>query len=111
MIDLSDGLSSDLPRLAKASSTGFEVDREHLPLNKGCSIERAISDGEDYELLFAVSPGAAPTLEERWNKRFPTLALTHIGRLTEPSAQKPHAPGFDQLTDSGYDHFRVTEKK
>jgi len=111
MIDLSDGLGSDLPRLAKASSTGFEIDREHLPLNKGCSIERAISDGEDYELLFAVSPGAAPTLEERWNKRFPTLALTHIGRLTEPSAQKLHAPGIDQLTDSGYDHFRVAEKK
>ncbi len=92
MIDLSDGLGSELPRLAKASSTGFEIEREHL-------------------LVFAVSPGAAPTLEERWNKRFPTLALTHIGRLTEPSAQKLHAPGIDQLTDSGYDHFRVAEKK
>ena len=111
MIDLSDGLGSDLPRLAKASSTGFEIDRERLPLSKGCSIEQAISDGEDYELLFAVPPEMVPTLEERWNKKFPTLALTQIGRLTEPNLQELGASGFDQLTDSGYDHFRVTKNK
>lgn len=111
MIDLSDGLGSDLPRLAKASSTGFEIDRERLPLSKGCSIEQAISDGEDYELLFAVPPEMVPTLEERWNKKFPTLVLTQIGRLIEPNLQKLGASGFDQLTDSGYDHFRVTKNK
>jgi len=111
MIDLSDGLGGDLPRLAKASSTGFEIDRERLPLSKGCSIEQAISDGEDYELLFAVPPEMVPTLEERWNKKFPTLALTQIGRLTEPNLQELGASGFDQLTDSGYDHFRVTKNK
>ena len=111
MIDLSDGLGSDLPRLAKASSTGFEIDRERLPLSKGCSIEQAISDGEDYELLFAVPPEMVPTLEERWNKKFPTLALTQIGRLIEPKFQELGASGFDQLTDSGYDHFRVTKNK
>jgi thiamine-monophosphate kinase len=111
MIDLSDGLGGDLPRLVKASSTGFEIDRERLPLSKGCSIEQAISDGEDYELLFAVPPEMVPTLEERWNKKFPTLALTQIGRLTEPNLQEFGASGFDQLTDSGYDHFRVTKNK
>jgi thiamine-monophosphate kinase len=111
MIDLSDGLGSDLPRLAKASSTGFEIDRERLPLSKGCSIEQAISDGEDYELLFAVPAEMVPTLEERWNKKFPTLALTQIGRLIEPNLQELGASGFDQLTDSGYDHFRVTKNK
>jgi thiamine-monophosphate kinase len=111
MIDLSDGLGGDLPRLAKASRTGFEIDRERLPLSKGCSIEQAISDGEDYELLFAVPPEMVPTLEERWNKKFPTLALTQIGRLTEPNLQELGASGFDQLTDSGYDHFRVTKNK
>jgi thiamine-monophosphate kinase len=110
MIDLSDGLGSDLPRLAKASGTGFEIDREHLPLNKGCSIEQAISDGEDYELLFAVAPTAASSLEERWKKRFPMLALTQIGRLTEPNIHQLNAPGFDQSTGPGYDHFRLTKK-
>jgi thiamine-monophosphate kinase len=111
MIDISDGLGSDLPRLAQASGTGFEIDRERLPLNKGCSIEQAISDGEDYELLFAVPQEIAPTLEERWDKKFPILPLTQIGRLTEARTQKHHAPGFDQLIVSGYDHFRATKKK
>ncbi len=111
MIDLSDGLGSDLPRLAKASRTGFVIDRKRLPLSKGCSIEQAISDGEDYELLFAVPPEMVPTLEERWNKKFPTLVLTQIGRLTEPNLQELSASGFDQLTDSGYDHFRVTKNE
>ena len=111
MIDLSDGLGSDLPRLAKASSTGFEIDRERLPLSKGCSIEQAISDGEDYELLFAVPPEVVPTLEERWDKKFPTLVLTQIGRLTETNRQELSASGFDQLTDSGYDHFPLTKNK
>jgi thiamine-monophosphate kinase len=111
MIDLSDGLGSDLPRLAKASSTAFEIDRERLPVNKGCSIDQAISDGEDYELLFAVSPEISPGLEERWIRKFPTLALTQIGRLTEPKLPRLNASGFDQATDSGYDHFRVTKKK
>ena len=111
MIDLSDGLGSDLPRLAKASNTAFEIDRERLPLNKGCSIEQAISDGEDYELLFAVPPGITPALEERWVKKFPTLALTQIGRLTEPKLQRRNASGFDQVPDPGYDHFRVTKQK
>ena len=109
MIDLSDGLGSDLPRLAKASGTGFEIDQERLPLNKGCSVEQAISDGEDYELLFAIPSEAAPTLEERWNKKFPTLPLTQIGRLTKPSRGKPNA--FDQLAVFGFDHFRGTKKK
>ena len=111
MIDLSDGLGSDLPRLAKASSTGFEIDRERLPLSKGCSIEQAISDGEDYELLFAVPPEVVPTLEERWDKKFPALVLTQIGRLTEPNRQELSGSGFDQLTDSGYDHFPLTKNK
>jgi thiamine-monophosphate kinase len=111
MIDLSDGLGSDLPRLAKASNTAFEIDRERLPLSKGCSIDQAISDGEDYELLFAVSPAIALGLEERWIRKFPTLALTQIGRLIEPERQKLHVSGLDQPIESGYDHFRATKKK
>jgi thiamine-monophosphate kinase len=111
MIDLSDGLGSDLPRLAKASGAGFEIDRERLPLSKGCSIEQAISDGEDYELLFAVPPEMVPTLEERWNKKFPALVLTQIGRLTEPNLPELSSSGFDQFTDSGHDHFPLTKNK
>src|SRR5207302_8850827 len=52
MMDLSDGLGADLPRLAEESKLGFKIDREKLPLSPGAKIESAISDGEDYELLF-----------------------------------------------------------
>jgi thiamine-monophosphate kinase len=99
MIDLSDGLGSDLPRLAKASGAGFGIDFSALPKNEGCSEEQALTDGEDYELLFALSNEDGPRLESAWKEVFPELPLTCIGRLTErkkePSFKKP-----------GYDHFR-----
>src|SRR5205823_10158749 len=56
MMDLSDGLGSDLPRLARASKIGFDIEFERLPLARGAIINDAISVGEDYDLLFAVSP-------------------------------------------------------
>jgi thiamine-monophosphate kinase len=99
MIDLSDGLGSDLPRLAKASGTGFEIDLSALPRNEGCSEAQAISDGEDYELLFAVGSEVGPKLEQDWKEVFPELSLTCIGRLTERTG--------DRLNKPGYDHFRA----
>src|SRR6266568_199862 len=56
MMDLSDGLGADLPRLAHASKVGFNIDVENLPVTRGAKINDAISEGEDYELLFAISP-------------------------------------------------------
>src|SRR5947208_3446628 len=56
MMDLSDGLGADLPRLARASKVGFEIELENLPLNRRAQIGNAISYGEDYELLFASYP-------------------------------------------------------
>ncbi|HWM26724.1 MAG TPA: thiamine-phosphate kinase [Chthoniobacterales bacterium] len=81
MMDLSDGLGADLPRLARASCVGFEADEAALPLNTGCTTKQAISDGEDYELLFAISPGESARLKKSWSRRFPKLPLTRIGRL------------------------------
>jgi thiamine-monophosphate kinase len=81
MMDLSDGLGADLPRLARASRVGFEVDEAALPLNRGRTIRQAISDGEDYELLFAISPKDARSLLSRWRKEFPKVPLTRIGKL------------------------------
>jgi thiamine-monophosphate kinase len=98
MIDLSDGLGSDLPRLARASGTGFEIDLSALPKNAGFSAEQALADGEDYELLFAVSDEDGAKLEQDWIKAFPELPLTRIGRLTERKE--------DPLIKPGYDHFR-----
>jgi thiamine-monophosphate kinase len=81
MMDLSDGLGADLPRLARASGLGFEVDEPALPRHRGCTIAQAISDGEDYELLFAISPKDSHSLTSRWPKKFPKLLLTRIGKF------------------------------
>jgi thiamine-monophosphate kinase len=81
MMDLSDGLGTDLPRLARASGVGFEVDELTLPLNPGCTAKEAISDGEDYELLFAISPRDSARLIKSWRRKFAKLPLTRIGKL------------------------------
>ena len=92
MMDLSDGLGADLPRLAKASGVGFEIEEKALPRTRGCSIQQAINDGEDYELLFALSPNAAASLQTKWRKKFPRLPLTRIGSLIPQSAiRNPHS--------------------
>lgn len=99
MMDLSDGLGADLPRLARASRVGFQIDEHLLPRNRGCSIEQAISDGEDYELLFAIPPAASEQLARKWRKRFPRLPLTRIGQLTAaPKRGRQPLP-------RGYVHF------
>jgi thiamine-monophosphate kinase len=100
MMDLSDGLGADLPRLAKASGLGFEIDESALPRNRGCSITEAINDGEDYELLFAASPNDARLLEQKWRRKFPRLLLTRIGRLNRKT-QITHRKAFH-----GYVHFQ-----
>jgi thiamine-monophosphate kinase len=104
MMDLSDGLGSDVPRLARASKVGLEIDRETLPRNPGCTIEHAISDGEDYELLFAISPKDSASLLPRWRKKFPKVLLTRIGRLNRKSKIGP--PKADRKLPRGYLHFR-----
>jgi thiamine-monophosphate kinase len=100
MMDLSDGLGADLPRLAKASKVGFKVDSEKLPLAKGATIDNAISDGEDYELLFAISPRERARLQRTWKKRFPRLPLTLIGKLHRTSNIK------HQTFPGGFVHFK-----
>lgn len=99
MMDLSDGLAADLPRLARASGTGFKIERTRIPLAENCSVEQALGDGEDYELLFALGPRQAWKLEKAWPQRFPALMLTLIGTLTASSVHL----GLEQ--SSGYDHF------
>ncbi len=98
MMDLSDGLATDLPRLAAASRCGFEIDSSALPRSRGCDAERALTDGEDYELLMAVPPRQADRLARAWKEMFPKLRLTEIGRLTEPGTSASALP-------LGCDHF------
>ena len=114
MMDLSDGLAADLPRLAAASRSGFTLDESSIPKTKGCTVVQALTDGEDYELLFALSPRTAAALEPAWKQRFPRLALTRIGTLTvaqhsivptaPPTSRK--ASNLNTQPPLGHDHFR-----
>ena len=99
MMDLSDGLGRDLPRLAAASGTGYIVDAGRLPLTLGCSVAQALGDGEDYELLFTLEPRRGEALEESWRARWPELELTRIGTLASRSLRK----GLEGSL--GFDHF------
>ena len=100
MIDVSDGLGADLPRLARASKVGFEIERARLPLSPGCKIDNATSDGEDYELLFAISPRERTLLDRKWKRKFPDLPLTRIGSFNQQSAIS------NRQLRSGYVHFQ-----
>jgi thiamine-monophosphate kinase len=99
LMDLSDGLAADLPRLARASGAGFVLDGAAVPRRRGATLKQALGDGEDFELLFALAPSEAAALEKAWLRRWPDLRLTCIGRLEQPSLHV----GLDRVR--GFDHF------
>ncbi len=81
-IDLSDGLSTDLGHLCRASGVGAEVEAGALPLGGGATLDQALHGGEDYELLFAAAGRTRVP---------PTIAgvrVTRIGRLVHGSGVK-----------------------
>lgn len=99
MMDLSDGLAKDLPRLAAASRRGWALDLDSLPLTKGCSASEALGDGEDYELLMTFPAEVWQDLAAGWKAAFPRVPLTAIGRIAGPRVRRPALTG-------GWDHFR-----
>ncbi len=101
MMDISDGLAKDLPRMAAASGVEFAINERSLPCNEGCNAAQAWGDGEDYELLFAISPKSEKRLMKEWAKAFPALPITRIGLLAEAGAGS--LPAFQA---AGWDHFR-----
>ena len=90
-MDLSDGLSLDLHRLCLASGVAAVVDR--VPIVRGATLDRALHGGEDYELLFTLSPRKAPP-----------RGTTLIGRIVKGSAGTVLFQG-EPLAPRGYDHF------
>lgn len=99
MMDLSDGLAKDLPRLAAASGCGWDLNVGALPLRKGADAAAALGDGEDYELLMTFPAAAWPGLEAEWKKEFPQVPLTGIGRIAGKRTRRPVLAG-------GWDHFK-----
>lgn len=95
MMDLSDGLAKDLPRLAKASGCGYAVDEAALPRSRGCSVAEALGDGEDYELLLGVPEKRWRKVAADWKAAFPKLGMTVVGRLVESGGE----------LKGGWEHF------
>ena len=94
-IDISDGLALDLHRLCLASKTAAALDREPLLL-PGATLEQALHDGEDYELLYTAPPGV----------RVPGRA---IGAIVEGKPGRVTLHG-KRLPPSGYDHFESLQR-
>jgi thiamine-monophosphate kinase len=111
MIDLSDGLSSDLRRLAEAGNKrlGFDISAGAVPISAAAhgNLQAALSDGEDFELLFTIAARDAAGLRAKWRRRF-NLPLTEIGRVTPSNGRicLVTADGRRRpLPAAGYDHF------
>lgn len=101
MMDLSDGLAKDLPRLVAASGCGFQLERESLPVTSGSTLAQALGDGEDFELLFACEEAQVSALLAAWTAEFPDLPLTRIGRLIEGDDGEILAGGWEHFTAQG----------
>lgn len=92
MMDISDGLALDLWRLIRASGVGALIEAERIPISKDARrlsrltskspLEHALSDGEDYELLFTAPADASDRIERLWD--LPTR-LSRIGEILRPS--------------------------
>ena len=83
MIDVSDGLVLDLWRMLEASSAGGRIYRSLIPVSrKAHSFDKAIHDGEDFELLFTMRPAQAQRLLRACHKKMKT-AVTLIGEVTD----------------------------
>jgi thiamine-monophosphate kinase len=113
MIDLSDGLSSDLPRLCAASGVGARLVSAKIPLIQTSAnahkhefdpLKLALHGGDDYELLFTVPPRRANSVP----KAFKSVALTAIGTITEKqTVVLLEENGREQrLVPGGWDPFR-----
>jgi thiamine-monophosphate kinase len=115
MIDISDGLSSDLSHICEQSGVGAEIRSDRIPispalmkLSSGLTMPvlfYALSGGEDYELLFTVPPGKMKRLQSL------NIPITEIGTIKR-GGKVLLLDGRNRrsrLQPGGYDHFRRTK--
>jgi len=107
MIDVSDGLASDLNHICEASGVGAVLDAESIPIDPNLhdvmrfdeSFDAAINGGEDFELLFTVAESELPALVD--------LSITRIGTVTAQRGTLEIIRNgvTENLVPSGFQHF------
>ena len=104
MMDVSDGLAKDLHALTPPGAAPA-LEAAHLPQRPGASVRAALTDGEDYELVFALAARAdREAFAHAWRKKFPRTRLSCIGRFVRDGALPAGAinladyRGFEHLT-------------
>lgn len=117
MIDLSDGLAGDLRHVLKASGVGAELLARAIPVSRAAKIAAriksskpplaaALSDGEDFELLFTVPSECAVGLLDKWKQEFPAVRLSCIGRASGKLGLRIRDEhGVREVQNHGYTHF------
>jgi thiamine-monophosphate kinase len=118
LMDVSDGLAGDLPHMLKASRVGAELLASSIPISrearragKAESLAKppllaALTDGEDFELLFTVASRDAVPVLDAWKKRFPEVPLNCIGKITAGEGIKLRdKQGVRPFPAHGYVHF------
>ncbi len=118
MLDISDGLAGDLRHILKASRVGAELLAPTIPISREARraakaesgaktpLLAALTDGEDFELLFTVASREAVPLLDAWKKEFPKLALSCIGKITASEGiTLRDKEGVRPFTAHGYAHF------
>ncbi len=118
MMDISDGLAGDLRHLLQAGGVGAELLSSAIPISRAARRQAqeessakppllaALTDGEDFELLFTVAGKDAVRLSDGWRAEFPKVKLSCIGRIVaEPGLRLRTADGVRDLNAQGYTHF------
>ncbi|HQL55951.1 MAG TPA: thiamine-phosphate kinase [Phycisphaerae bacterium] len=103
MMDLSDGLALDAHRMACASGVALHLDASAIPVARGSSLDAALHEGEDFELLCCFPAGRISGRETGIFARKFSVTLSVIGEV------RKGAPGVfidgGKLTPRGFDHF------
>jgi thiamine-monophosphate kinase len=107
MIDISDGLSTDLGHICQESGVGAEIEVEAIPRarvgrgkTESVALDLALHGGDDYELLFTASKPVPSKVEG--------IRVTRIGQVTRKQGMRMiDADGRKQVLEpNGWEHFR-----
>jgi thiamine-monophosphate kinase len=102
MIDISDGLSTDLGHICEESRVGAEIESDAIPVAKKIDLRFALHGGEDYELLFTAAAG------KKIPSRIAGVGVREIGVVTRGRKVwlLDEDGGKQELTPQGWEHFR-----